>query len=165
MNHVPTDSTPSSLRPLPPISAGSSPFDGDDPTWAIAAARRRHFSVPQPEKPDVPAKAPCDERTFWPEPPHTFDETGLRTTQVESLILKYLLNLGNASGREIANQIALPYRITQQLLFGMKEQQLLSLKSDAPLGDYSYELTEFGADYVRDAMSNSARTSGQPPCL
>ena len=37
----------------------------------------------------------------------------------------------------------------QQLLFAMKEQQLVALKSDAPLGDYHYELTEFGAEHAR----------------
>ena len=31
----------------------------------------------------------------------------------------------------------------------MKEAQLVSLKSDAPLSDYEYELTEFGADHGR----------------
>jgi predicted ATPase with chaperone activity len=76
-------------------------------------------------------------------------ETGLPKTQIEALILRFLLNQGSVSGREIATQIALPFGLVQRILYSMKEQHLLSLKSDAPLGDYGYELTAFGADHGR----------------
>ncbi|MCA9151253.1 MAG: AAA family ATPase, partial [Planctomycetales bacterium] len=42
-----------------------------------------------------------------------------------------------------------PFAMTQQMLFEMKEAQLIALRSDAPLGDYHYELTEFGGDRAR----------------
>jgi predicted ATPase with chaperone activity len=76
-------------------------------------------------------------------------DIGLPATQIEALILKFLLNQGTVSGRTVAAQIALPFGLIQRVLFAMKEQQLVSLKSDAPLGDYGYELTAFGAEHGR----------------
>jgi hypothetical protein len=145
VNATPFDPTPASLRPIP--AQTSSSFDGDDSTWAIAATQRRQTTVqPPPAAPEPSPAAPTD---FWPEVPQSFEETGLRTTQVESLVLKFLLNIGRASGREIASQIALPYNMVAQLLHTMKQSQLLALKSDARLGDFTYELTDFGAENGR----------------
>ena len=101
MNAVPSDPTPSALRPLSPQA--TSQFDGDDTTWAIAASRGRPACISPRSAPEV---APSLTDGFWPEVPETLADTGLRPTQVEALILKFLLNLGCASGREIASQIA-----------------------------------------------------------
>jgi predicted ATPase with chaperone activity len=129
-------------------SISATHFDGDDPTWAVAATQRRHPQATRPQRPE-PDVSPAAATGFWPEMPQSLDETGLRATQVEALVLKFLLNLAQASGREIARQVALPFGVVQQLLFAMKSQHLVSLKSDAALGDYVYELTEFGAENAR----------------
>ena len=76
-------------------------------------------------------------------------ETGLRESHIESLVLKYLLNCGLASGRDIGEQLGLPFGMVEKLLHSMKMQQLLAIKSDAPLGDFAYELTAFGAERAR----------------
>jgi hypothetical protein len=146
VNQIPLDPTPASLRPI--ASTHSSQFDGDDPTWAIAAVRRRRV-VPAPSPASPTAAASQRQGGFWPHAPSSLEDTGLRPTQVEALVLKFLLNMGCVSGREIARQIAIPFRIVQDLMVSMKEQQLVSLKSDAPLGDYGYELTDFGTDHAR----------------
>ncbi len=130
-------------------------FDGDDPTWAVAATEPRPIPAYVPPRPTPVSSASLIGRDrvpsmdFWPVAPDSFAATGLRKTQVESLILKFLLNIGLASGREIADQVALPFRLLQKLLFSMKESQLLGLKGDAPLGDYLYELSSFGSDLAR----------------
>jgi hypothetical protein len=147
----------------PPLSSGNTTnfrnFDGDDPTWVIAATEPRALDLPAnaPSHLSHPAKAreaQAESDTeqlpaFWPESPESFAETGLRSSQVEALVLKYLLHSGDAAGREIATQIALPFRMVQRLLYSMKEATLLSLKSDAALGDYQYELTQLGAERAR----------------
>src|SRR5438045_2250008 len=46
---------------------------------------------------------------FRPKPVRDFDDAGLHYTLVESLVLKFLLNNGIASGRRIAEELGLPF--------------------------------------------------------
>jgi len=90
------------------------------------------------------------ERTsFFPDEPQTRDETGLSVTEIESLILKLLLNCGLATGREIARHIRLPFAIVKDELQSLKSQLLVSYRDGAPMNDYEYELTELGVDRAR----------------
>ena len=132
---------------LPVGRIGHHDFDGDDPSWAVVA---KEMIQPRPRpnrsaSAGRPANAPearC--RSFFPHVANSFRETGLRESHIESLVLKYLLNTGLASGREISEQLGLPFGMVERLLHSMKMQQLLVIKSDAPLGDFAFELTEFG---------------------
>lgn len=157
------------LMPLTPSSAdrfsGSRPavgFDGDDPSWAIAAtqpATRLPRSETRPLPPEPEAVETPD---FWPAAPEKFSDTGLREPQVESLVLKYLLNMAQASGRDIASQVGLPFRMLQSFLYSLKEQQLVSIKSDAPLSDYHYELTSNGVERARRYAQQSTYFGSAP---
>ena len=62
-----------------------------------------------PEK-KVPASPIDAKSSFVPTEPATFAEAGLNDTQVEAIVLKYLLAQGTALGRDIAEQVKLPYR-------------------------------------------------------
>ena len=66
--------------------------------------------------------------TFIPVAPGSLQETGMTSGQVESLILKFLLNAGTATGREIAGQIAIPFPIIEPLLRDLKAQLLVVYK-------------------------------------
>ncbi len=46
--------------------------------------------------------------SFRPKPVRSFDEAGLNYAQVESLVLKFLLNIGIASGRRMPRSWACP---------------------------------------------------------
>lgn len=81
---------------------------------------------------------------FFPAEPQTLQETGLSFAEVESLILKYLLNCGTAAGRHIAEQIRLGFRVVSPILNDLKTQLLVCYRDAAPMGDYHYELTESG---------------------
>jgi hypothetical protein len=94
--------------------------------------------------------------TFHPAAPTTWSETGLRENLAEALILKYVLNMGIATGREIATQLALPFRLLLEQLSVLKESQLLAVRSEAPLGDFGYELTPLGADRARRYAQQSS---------
>ena len=155
-------------------------FDGDDSTWAIAAtqpvarvrgksqrkpsSKRRDAERPRSNSPASPrAKAPSRHAApYLPECPTSFREAGLHESQVESLILKYLLNVGAASGRLIAQQIALPFGILERLLHSMKAQQLVVFRSGVALGDYDYQLTEAGAERARRHAQQSAYFGAAP---
>ena len=82
---------------------------------------------------------------FLPMAPRSLEEAGLTESEVESLILKYLLQARTASGAEIARQVALPFTIVEKLLSQMKEYRLVVYKSISSLHDYVYELTEQGS--------------------
>src|SRR5713226_2723874 len=95
------------------ILRGISPngeFDGDDPWWVIAstlAVRRMSDPAPTPRGSAEPARrraAPQPAATdgeFVPLAPSSFDEIGLTASEIESLVLKFLLNRGVVSGRSV----------------------------------------------------------------
>ncbi len=134
-------------------------LEGDDPWLAIAQSQAgRPAPSGGANGDDRPSHAevqvPSDRRMasgddFTPLAPTSIDETGLSRNEIESLVLKYLLNRGAASGRDIADQIHLPFRLIERLLRQLKESLLLVYKSSAPVSDYVYELTEPGCDRAR----------------
>ncbi|HMO86696.1 MAG TPA: AAA family ATPase, partial [Lacipirellulaceae bacterium] len=89
--------------------------------------------------------------SYHPSEPQTLDETGLSPVVVETLILKYLLQVGSASGREIAARLCLPFRILEDVLLALRSRQLVQHKGQSQLSDYIYALTDLGADRGRVA--------------
>ena len=137
--------------------------EGDDPWLAIAQTQAtRGRSAPStdaertvdggsstrlPAGTELPAELSSGE--FIPLAPTTIKESGLSESEIESLILKYLLNRGSAAGRDVAEQLKLPFRLIEVLLRRLKEEMLLVYKGSATLGDYIYEPTELGYDRAR----------------
>ncbi len=91
----------------------------------------------------------ADRHGFFPEEPQSLSQTGLSRAEVESLILKLLLNCGVATGRVVAKHIRLPFRIVNDELLALKSQLLVAYRDGAPMNDYEYELTELGMDRAR----------------
>ena len=128
-----TNSSGSSVSTLEPTGGGpQASRDRDFDPWRVGRAKEAAAS---------PAVAPPG--SFLPLAPRTLEESGLAESEVESLVLKYLL-ADPASGVEIARQIALPFTVVEPLFRKMKEQRLLVQKSTSSLHDYVYELTEPG---------------------
>lgn len=147
-------------------------FDGDDATWAAAVShmptelvkdRASSLASDPPELAREPTRQ--QQATFWPQMPKSLEETGLRRTQVEALVLKYLLNVAVATGRDISRQIALPFRIIERQLYEMKDAQLVALKSGSALADYNYELTPFGVERARRHLSQGTYFGAAPVTL
>lgn len=95
-----------------------------------------------------PQTAPTDEQ-FVPREPATLEQTGLTTEDLERIVLKYLLNRGSASGRKLAQQMAMPFNLVEPLLKSLKSEQLVAFKGTATMGDYEYILTELGRERAR----------------
>jgi hypothetical protein len=89
------------------------------------------------------------QQPFRPKAPETLEETGLTFEEVERLILKFLLAKGSGRGRSIANQVRLPFQITDPILKQLKQEQLLAFKGSAEMGDYDFAITEFGRERAR----------------
>lgn len=142
-------------------------FDGDDPSWAVAAkqAAPAALAMPQPTGHREPKAEQNHRGSFVPREPLSFREAGLSDPQVEALVLKFLLNTGGNTGREIADQVALPFGIVEPLLRSMKHDQLVVYRSGTPIGDYTYELTSRGAERARSYAQQSTYFGTAPVTL
>jgi len=86
---------------------------------------------------------------FLPLAPASMSELGVRDTDVESIILKFLLNSGPHIGFEIAKHIRVPLSLISGLLRRLKEEKLAAFKQATATGDFLYELTELGIERAR----------------
>lgn len=100
--------------------------------------------------------------TYYPPEPLTLADTGISPVLVEGLICKYLLQVGSAPGRQVAEKIALPFGALESLLSNMRARQIVSHQGQAALGDYYYTLTDQGGDRARAAMTSCAYVGPAP---
>jgi predicted ATPase with chaperone activity len=101
-------------------------------------------NVPASPRQTLPEQPP--HRGFVPLAPESLREAQLGDSQVETLALKFLLAVGAATGRQISEQLALPFRLVQGVLQRLKKELLVVFRNDAPLDDYVYELTAVGTE-------------------
>ncbi|MBI3838840.1 MAG: AAA family ATPase [Planctomycetia bacterium] len=81
---------------------------------------------------------------FWPLAPADWTEMKLTPSAAEELALKFLMSRGTASGREIADHVAVPFGMLSVLLQQLKNSRLVVHRGAAQFGDYLYHLTESG---------------------
>lgn len=98
-------------------------------------------------KPNPFAEKPIE--GFYPQEPRSFAEAKLTDAEVEGLILKYLLAKGQASGREISDQVKLPYMLIDNLLRQMKNEQLVGYTGAAAANDYICRLGDVGRERAK----------------
>ncbi|MDG2385742.1 MAG: AAA family ATPase [Pirellulaceae bacterium] len=99
---------------------------------------------------------------FMPAEPTTFEEAGLTETQIEELIMKFLLARGDAEGRQVAEQIKIPFALVDQLLRRLKHEQMVVYRDQAQINDYRYQLTDMGRERAR-RYSNDCSYYGAAP--
>ena len=141
-------------------------FDGDDPWWAIAtqassrspsrrAAEDESPAATTPSLSDSPTPEPAklsnSERTndFLPLVPQSIKDTGVSASQIEALILKFLLNVGVATGNEVAQQLRLPFKLVSALLRQMKADQMVTYRGMNELNDHEHQLTPNGFEQAQ----------------
>ncbi len=106
---------------------------------------------------------PCDE--FLPIEPPTVRDAGLTDSEVEALMLKFLLARGDLTGREMADQVRMPFVLVDALLRQLKQDQLLIYRSSAPMNDYVYQLTDLGRERSRRYMEHCTYYGSAPVSL
>lgn len=102
------------------------------------------------------------DRAYHPAEPQSLEETGLSPVLIESLIIKFLLQVGSATGRDIAARLCLPFRILEDVLLALRGRQFLVHKGQSQLSDYYYALTDMGADRARAAARGCAYVGPAP---
>ena len=100
---------------------------------------------------------------FLPVEPESFRGAGLTETMVESLVLKFLLARGDSSGREIADQVKLPFILIDELLRSLKNDQMVTLRGSAAMNDFQYQLSDLGRERARRYV-RTAPISAPPRC-
>ena len=102
-----------------------------------------HDNEPIPAEPELSESASTE---FLPLAPKSLQLAGLTETVVEELICKFLLAAGEASGREIAEQVKLPFIQVDEVLARLKKEQILSYIGQAAMNDYICKLSEMGRE-------------------
>jgi hypothetical protein len=114
---------------------------------------------------DDPAAAPLVEGDFFPQEPASFRDAKLSESEVEELALKFLLSRGDASGRDIAEQVKLPFVLLDELLRQLKFEQLVFHRGAAPMNDYQFGLTDKGRERARRLVEHCTYFGAAPVAL
>ena len=102
-----------------------------------------------------------DER-FCPIEPRALDETGLSPTLIESLVCKRLAVSGTASGRAIADNLRLPFRVLEEMFGSLRTRQIIVHSGTAPFNDFYYILTEQGQQRAKAYQRACAYVGAAP---
>jgi hypothetical protein len=102
---------------------------------------------------------------FFPAEPASFAEARLTESEVEELTLKFLLARGDVSGRDIADQIKLPFLLLEELLRQMKQEQWIVHRGAAAMNDYQYQLTDKGRERARRLAEHCTYFGAAPVAL
>jgi hypothetical protein len=159
--------------------------DGDDPFQALLASEPDHdepiktataaepldallshidrLAGSAPGAESTKAAEPADD--FLPIEPRSFRHAQLTDSAVEALILNYLLARGDASGRDIAEHIRLPFVLVDELLRQLKIDQLVVHRGSAPMNDYQYQLSDLGRERARRYFEQCSYFGSAPVAL
>ncbi len=86
------------------------------------------------------------DESYRPSEPSSLKETGLPISLVESLLIKRLAVVGTTSGRQLSNDLCLPFATLEALYQNLRARQVIVHSGSAPLNDYNYVLTETGRE-------------------
>lgn len=118
------------------------------------------------EAPPLGNTSDLDSTGAWfPREPESIRSAGLTDSEVENLILKVLNARAEASGRDISEQVKLPFRLVDPLLQQMKQDQLVAHRGAAMMNDYIYQLTGMGRDRAKRLADHCTYMGAAPVTL
>lgn len=86
---------------------------------------------------------------WQPNEPESLSEAGISEGQLEHLVLRCLAAVGDLSGHQLAEQHAMPFRLLEPVLAGLKQAQLVAYRGSAAMNDYVYQLTDKGRESAK----------------
>ncbi len=99
---------------------------------------------------------------FIPLAPKSLQAAGVSETLVESLIMRFLLQRGEAAGRAIADQIKLPFLLIEPTLNRLKQEQMTAYRGANSVNDYTHTLTDQGRDRARQYLHQTTYFGSTP---
>jgi hypothetical protein len=152
--------------PYPTEALPSAANSDDALTAALDRIARLTGALGAEKDPPLPQDdSAVDRDEFMPIEPDSFQAAGLAESEVEALILKFLMARGDAAGRDIADQVKLPFVAVGQLLSDMKYAQLVGHRGSAPMNDFVYQLTDLGRERARRLSQNCTYFGAAPVAL
>lgn len=128
---------------------------------AAAQAKSRPLAASQ-----VTANSPPQTEPRWvmaaPREPTTLAETGLVYAQLESLVLKVLLQRGNSTGFTISEVICLPRTIVTDMLDQLRNELLVTIKTASGMNDFVYQLSDAGLQRAQRHASRCNYAAAAP---
>jgi hypothetical protein len=102
---------------------------------------------------------------YLPIKPKTIKESGLTVNDLIPLVLKFMFLHGCQSGRQIAEQVKLPFVVLEPVLASLKADLLVGHKGAGIGGDYQYELSPKGVEQAKLALERNTYCGSAPVCL
>ncbi len=102
------------------------------------------------------------DESYRPAEPVKMTDTGLPVSLVESLLIKRLSVAGMSSGRQLANDLKLPFQVLEDMFLNLRQRQIIVHKGSAPLNDYNYALTDSGRERAQIALAACSYTGAAP---
>jgi DNA replication protein DnaC len=118
----------------------------DQPQQAAVSPQAAKASARQKEAPLQVARR---KEEFFPHAPTSLVESGITESMLEELIARYLFSKGEATGREIANQVRLPFQLIEKQLTRMKSDQTIGYIGQAAMNDYVCKLSDLGRERAK----------------
>jgi predicted ATPase with chaperone activity len=121
------------------------------------------LEAPGTEKPDSgPSRGTYE--AFVPAAPDTLHDTGLTESQVTDLVLKILHRNGALRGEEIAEIVALPFTLIDDLLLAAQQRHFVEVLQALGhgRGGYTFTLTSEGAARAQAALETSRYVGPAP---
>lgn len=164
LNHAPSHpaSPGPTATPSPPsgstMSTSGSNISGPSPNQIPPSLFAKQFLdddslfkwTNEPSEPIVPLE------------PNSLEQAGVSANMVEEIVMRFLLNRGEAPGRSIADQIRLPFRLIEPVLYRLKMQQLTVYLGSTAMNDYIHGLTDAGRERARRHLQKSTYFGAAP---
>lgn len=99
---------------------------------------------------------------FWPTEPTSAADLGLSETFLEALVAKLLLAGGNASGRAVASELCIPFKIAEATLERLRTRRLVTHAGSGSFNDYIYSLSDEGRDRAQSFHRECAYVGPAP---
>lgn len=99
-----------------------------------------------------------------PQVPESLEDTGLSPSQVTDLLLKHLYQQGALRGDDLANAIALPFTLIDELLLAAQQRHFVEVLQALGhgRGGYTFSLTNEGRNLARAALESSRYVGAAP---
>lgn len=146
--------------------------NGPPPSEPLVAPTPQAQSTSPPQAPAPPtvagaqlAKDDGPAEPFVPPEPQSLQQAGLNESEVEELILKYLLARGEDTFHGVADRLCVSFAMVEPILRQMKQDQLLVYKGMTSVNDYVSQLTDMGRDRARRHNMNCTYYGAAPVSL
>jgi MoxR-like ATPase len=140
---------PAPVRPTP---SASQPPAGDTPDAV---------PPPPPGTPHYLKVTGKRDEPMIPIEPTSLQEAGVSDSMLEELAMRFLFSRGEATGRAIAEQVKLPFRLVEPMLHRLKAQQMIAYAS-ASVSDYVHVMTDAGRDRAKRYLQKTTYFGSAP---